>query len=89
MSSGGGDEALQTSDHPQNGDHAVRVNGRQRSLLAGFFSNIAVVLVGFGLADQPLLTLPVTWGLRAGMMGSGAVMMMLALWVERGRSRHV
>ncbi|MEK7764632.1 MAG: hypothetical protein AAB368_00205 [bacterium] len=63
----------------------MRLNGRQRSLLAGFFSNLAIVLTGFSLTDQPLVSLPMTWDLRCGIRGAGAGFLVLGLRIERKR----
>jgi len=66
----------------------MRINLRQRGVVAGFFSNLAIVLVGFGLADQPVMTLPMTWSLRAGIMLVSLGFLAGSIRLERTRGRR-
>jgi len=45
-----------------------RLNRQQRGLLAGFGANGSVLFVGYGLTDQPVATIPMTWKLRGCIM---------------------
>ena len=68
----------------------LALNTRQRSLVAGFLSNLAVVLVGLSLTNQPLATYDMTWGLRWSIVGVSGVLFSIGIWAERtgnGRAR--
>lgn len=59
------------------------MNSRQRALLSGFAANLSVLLVGYGMSEQPLATLPMTWKLRMCIMVSSAGFLILAFRSER------
>ena len=65
----------------------MRYNLRQRTLLAGFFSNLAIVLIGFSLTDQPLVSYPMTLGLRVGIIGTGLGFLWFGIEIERAKRR--
>ena len=66
----------------------LRLNGRQRSLAANTLSNLAIVPIGFSMTNQPLASIPMTGYLRGSMIGFGAVLFGIALWLERGHGRR-
>ena len=68
---------------------SARLNGRQQTLLAGFFANLAIVFVGLGLTDQPVVNHDMTINVRGGMMilGFGFLLMGMRVEGESGRER--
>jgi hypothetical protein len=66
----------------------MRLSVRQREIVSGFSSNLALLFFGFGPADQPVATLPMTWPLRGCMLMVAFGFLAGALWLERGRRRR-
>jgi hypothetical protein len=67
----------------------IRLNRRQWALLAGFFSNVAILMTGFSLTDQPIVSLQMTMERRWSIMAIGAVCLAIGVRIEglRGRNR--
>jgi hypothetical protein len=66
---------------------AHSLNLRQRSLLAGFWANLAILLLGFSLTDQPIMTYSITWARRGGIMMAGLACLVGGLVTEHRRRR--
>lgn len=67
------------------GEHFL--NPRQRSLLAGFWANLAVLLLGFSLTDQPIMTYSITWARRGAIMIMGIGFLIVGMLTEDQRRR--
>ncbi len=61
----------------------MRLSRKQREYLAGFFSNLSVVLIGLALTDQPLMGRAMTWLSRGCIIGLGLVPLLGGLALER------
>ena len=61
---------------------------RQRGLSSSLLANLTVVLTGFALANQPLASLAMTSRLRGSIIGIGAMLYGIALWLERFGARR-
>lgn len=62
----------------------MRLSRHQRQYLAGYFSNLSVVMVGLALTDQPFMGRPMTWMLRGCIIGVGFVLLRAGLTLEHG-----
>ena len=60
----------------------------QRTFLAGFLGNFSIVLFGFSLTDQPLVSHAMTPALRGGIMVAGLVVVWAGLHLEGRRRRN-
>ena len=60
----------------------MRMSDRQREYMAGFYSNMSVVLIGLALTDQPFMGRRMTWLLRGCIIGMGLVPLLGGLWLE-------